>query len=916
MNKVKIASWVFAVAGLPFPFFGVASTPQEVTMIDLAGEWCAKLPAENNDGSITLPGTTDMAGYGIPLDKDSVSRDEQFRRLTRKNSFIGNAVYSREIEIPKSMAGKPLELQLERVLWKSEAKIDGRPLENVEYSLVAPHRHIFKEGLSEGRHTLEIEIDNTKQYDISFNNLAHAYTNDTQTMWNGILGDMTLSVIPDFDISEIEVYPSPSTSEVKVKARIDNNTDKAVTEDLKFEIDGNPVSSKKVRLMPGLNIIEETFPAAGLELWNEFNPVLYQLSISANDGRKNSVKFGMREVDNKNGLRVNGIPVFLRGTLECCVFPLTGVPPTNKDGWQKTFATAKEWGLNHLRFHSWCPPEAAFEVADSLGFYLQVELPVWSLKIGDDEKAENFLKNEYEKIVVNYGNHPSFLLMSVGNELQHDFSWLNQMVREMKERDPRHLYTATSFTFEKGHGGHPEPYDDFLVTQWTDNGWVRGQGVFEEEPPSFNHNYSSSLTGIDVPLVSHEIGQYAVYPHLSEIEKYKGVLEPLNFKAIKADLEDKGLLGKSEEMTQASGKLAALLYKEEIERALKTPGMSGFQLLGLQDFPGQGTALVGLLDAFWDNKGAADIDWFRQFNNSVVPLLNFDAAVYDSAGAFEAEALLANYSDNDIDSDRIEWSLTKRGEKEPFATGSIDAKDVKAGSTVSVGRFSVPLNGIDNPSAVEVRLKMNDNYMNSWQIYVYPQTVTKMGDVVCTQSLDVALKALEEGRKVLLSPAMDNMNGLESKFLPVFWSPVHFPKQAGTMGIINNPKHPALAAFPNEGHTDWQWWRPVKRAKVINLDSIPNVDPIVGVIDNFVNNRRLGYIFEAKCGSGKLVFSSIDLFSPESNVIETNALENSLLNYMNGDLFMPQEDVPTEFLRQLMTDIQKSTHSSATDIYE
>lgn len=260
-------------------------------------------------------------------------------------------------------------------------------------------------------------------------------------------------------------------------------------------------------------------------------------------------------------------------------------------------------------------------------------------------EAQNFLRDEFERIVENYGNHPSFIMLSVGNELQHDFEWLNETVREMKSRDPRHLYTTTSFTFEKGHGGHPEPEDDYLVTQWTDRGWVRGQGVFEEEPPAFNKNYASSLEGISVPLVSHEIGQYAVYPSMSEIEKYTGVLAPLNSKNIKDDLKEKGLLDKSMDMTYASGKLAALLYKEEIERALKTPGMSGFQLLGLQDFPGQGTALVGLVDAFWDSKGAVEADWFRQFNSPVVPLLEYNSAVYDASEYFSANVMIANYSD-------------------------------------------------------------------------------------------------------------------------------------------------------------------------------------------------------------------------------------------------------------------------------
>lgn len=71
----------------------------------------------------------------------------------------------------------------------------------------------------------------------------------------------------------------------------------------------------------------------------------------------------------------------------------------------------------------------------------------------------------------------------------------------------------------------------------------------------------------------------------------------------------------------ASGKLQALCYKAEIEKNFLTNGLAGFQLLGLQDFPGQGTALVGMLDAFWDSKPYFSANEFKRFCNSTVPLI-------------------------------------------------------------------------------------------------------------------------------------------------------------------------------------------------------------------------------------------------------------------------------------------------------
>ena len=883
---------------------------------DLRGLWNVTLEDTGQHSTILLPGTTDIAHLGNPVDTLSMSVDDKFRRLTRRFSYIGPATYSRIVNITPEMANKPLELSLERVLWKSTAELGGEKSVDTLYSLVSPHRHLFSKGLPVGNHELVVHIDNSKQYDISTGNLAHSYTNDTQTIWNGILGDITLRAIPDADIDRMEIYTVADGDSIKVKAYIVNNTEHSIKRKTSFSINGTEISvSPKIRLNPGMNEIVVTLPVDRLEKWNEFNPRLYTMTASIGKDSSKTTTFGIRTIDNKDGLEINGTPVFLRGTLECCVFPLTGVPPTDKKGWEKTFATAREWGLNHFRFHSWCPPEAAFQVADSLGFYLQVELPVWSLKIGDDPEAEAFLKDEFENIVRNYGNHPSFCLLSIGNELQHDFNWLNNLTEEMKNRDPRHLYTCTSFTFEKGHGGHPEPADEFFVTQWTDNGWVRGQGVFETEKPSFNANYNDRLKDINVPLISHEIGQYAVYPSMEEIGKYTGTLNPLNFKHIKEDLKKKGLLDKSKDMTLASGKLAALMYKEEIERAMKTSGMSGFQLLGLQDFPGQGTALVGLIDAFWDNKGAVSSEWFREFCSPVVPLLHYPSATYRNSENFTADISIANFSSGKISDETVEWSLINLSTGDKVAEGTIETGEIPVGKVESLATFSAPLSSFSQAAAAEIVLKLGDKYKNSWKIHVYPDTVIEADDILLTRSFDEAQQGLKEGKKVLLAPSPDEIEGIESKFLPVFWSPVHFPKQAGTMGIMCEPTHPALSLFPNDGYTDWQWWNPVKNAKVINLDTIGIEDSIVTVIDNFVHNRRLAYIFEAKSGNGNLLFCAFDILNPDNDDPAMNQLKLSLINYMQGSDFTPSEIIYDSKLDSLRKHTEKET-TTPTSIYE
>lgn len=666
---------LLAILGMVF----LTGCKESTSILSLAGEWEFAIDSmdigiskhwytQSFPDKIKLPGTMDDAGYGIPNRLLPSISKPQILHLTRKHSYVGPAWYIREISVPSDWEGKNIELKLERVIWQTNVWIDGKEVDGEQESLISPHYFDLTEYLSPGKHRIAIRVDNRKKYDITAGDMAHAYTNETQIMWNGILGEISLRAKDAVFMKDIQIYPDIQTREIHVKGKLQNTGNKAsgtLTVHVKEKNTGKSVTEieQQMDLSAGETMLDFVCPMGeDVRLWSEFTPIMYELEIKMKTKEslaQEKIEFGMRQIS-RNGadLLVNGKKVFLRGTLECCIFPLTGYPPTTKEGWLKVFRSAKEWGLNHLRFHSWCPPKAAFEVADSLGFYLQVELPLWSLTVGENPEMNQFLYNEAKRILSEYGNHPSFCFLSLGNELQPDFEFLGGLLDSVKALDSRHLYTTTSFTFEKGHGDWPEPHDDFFITQWTKKGWVRGQGVFDVEMPNFNKDYSASVDSMPVPVITHEIGQYAVYPDLKEIEKYTGVLEPLNFKGVKQELENKNLLEKADDYLSASGHLAAILYKEEIERAMKTPGISGFQLLDLHDFPGQGTALVGLLNAFWESKGVANAEEFRQFSAPVVPLARFSKAVYKNNEQFTADIEIANYSSEEINNKNILNSAT------------------------------------------------------------------------------------------------------------------------------------------------------------------------------------------------------------------------------------------------------------------
>ncbi|SDG70489.1 sugar-binding domain-containing protein [Winogradskyella thalassocola] len=909
---------------------------EKITDINLSGTWDVKLDSTNigisedwsatkfEGSKIELPGTLDDAGLGKPNTLKPAINNYVMSNLTRKHQYIGKAWYQKEIEIPSAWKGQNVVLSLERIIWESTVYLDGQEIGSAN-SLIGKHEFEFTDNIAPGKHLLTIVIDNSNKFpninvagtrypDKVNQDMAHAYTNHTQIKWNGILGDIELRALGKNQPKNLQVYPNAELNKLKVTFQQEIGKGENVNCVIK-STSGEEIFNEKIVVNKQQNgIIEfEINRPSNLELWDEFNPNLYNVEVITNSGNVQT-SFGYKWVSSKTGdLLLNDKRIFLRGNLECVIFPLTGYPPTDKSDWAKLIKQAKAYGLNHLRFHSWCPPKAAFEAADEAGFYYQVELPHWSLEVGEDSATTEFLKEEAQKIIKDYGNHPSFIFMAMGNELQGDISVLNTMVADLKKEDNRHLYATTAFSFQKPTGTRPEIEDEFFITQWTDRGWIRGQGIFNSKSPHFDADYSSGSAHIEIPLISHEIGQYSVYPDMSEIEKYTGLLEPLNFVAVKQDLEKKGLLELAPDFTFASGKLAALLYKEEIERALKTPSFDGFQLLQLQDFPGQGTALVGLLNAFWESKGVISAEEFSQFNSEMVPLIRFEKAVYEAGETFEASIEFANFFE-EKKQETIVWTITDKKGVE-VKKGTIDNVDLKIGNNTDLGLIDFSVNPQQAQQlTITVSLK-NTKYKNSWNIWVYPKEVpVEPKGIVITTSFVKAAEALKEGKNVLLNPDFNNLEGIEGRFVPVFWSPVHFPNQPATMGVLLDEEHAAFKSFPTSMHTDWQWWDLCINSKSVITDSL-DVTPLVRVIDNFVTNHHLSNVFEAKVGDGKLIFSSIDLTTKLNERPVARQLRHSLLNYMESEAFNPSKTIKFDALKRIQLDKSKGSFST-TDIYD
>ena len=695
---------IFPCISWPLLYLILFCAPLSAQTIDLAGKWDLQFDPKDQgivsnywsepfDDSIQLPGTLSQARKGDPLalkpvlpnyplkdfnpnkglmfDRDqSTLEHSPLAHLYQRFSFTGPAWYRREIEIPESWTNKDVELVLERVIWESRVWINGQFM-GAQNSLTTPHRYEIGTALRPGRNTIAVRVDNSRQLAIGD---PHAYTEQSQSIWNGIVGRIALVTQSRIRVDALQLRPDLPRHGVEITARTHNYGEQAVSAELSLQATpGNfrggklPELKLAISLPPGDSEQKVFYPmGTNFELWSEFNPKLYRMEACLGNttnlpGSTNSIGgiFGMREFKAvEQHFFINGQPTFLRGTVNCCEFPRTGYPDMTGKQWEKIFSTMKVFGLNHMRFHTWCPPEAAFEMADRYGIYLEVELPDWCFKIGAATNVTAFFCAEGERMIHEYGNHPSWVMLTMGNELKGDYSVLDGLENHFRELDPQLLYDSTTYPNSSARGRTPEPADDYYISQDSKNGRARGQDIFEDTQPNTETNFVSTISCVQTPFISHEVGQYCVYPNVAEIPKFDGVLENTAFEAIRTDLKTKDRLTEAPIYTRDSGKLAALLYKEEIERALRTTNQAGFQLLQLNDFPGQGTSTVGLLDAFWDGKGLITPAEFRKFCGPVVPLLLMPKFVWKNNEIFDAGIEIANFGPAPITNATVVWKIS------------------------------------------------------------------------------------------------------------------------------------------------------------------------------------------------------------------------------------------------------------------
>ena len=925
---------------------------QNSNSISLAGTWQFKIDSadvgeaeqwfsKQLDGHITLPGSlaTNNIGNDItvntPWTGDIIDSSwffqpqyAQYRQpgnikvpfwLQPNKNYKGAAWYQKEITIPANWNRNHITLFLERCHWQTIVWIDDTKVGS-QNALGTPHIYDLTSLLTPGKHRITICVDNRiKEINVGVN--SHSISDHTQSNWNGIVGKICLQAQPQLYIDDVQVFPDIQKKQVVTTITYKNVHAASSKAQLQLIVTSDNAKAEKLKpltqqqtLNGNSGTITVTYPM-GTDplLWDEFHPNLYnmQISIESNGtADKKDISFGMRSFASTDSqLLVNGRPVFLRGTLECAEFPLTGFPSTEASYWKNIFSVCKSYGLNHIRFHSWCPPEIAFDEADSAGFYLQIECSSWANQgatIGDGKPLDQFIYDESNRIVKAFGNHPSFCMMAYGNEPagKNHITYLTKFVEYWKQKDSRRIYTTGAgwpVVDESNYNSTPDP----RIQAW-------GEGlksIINGKPPKTNYDWSSIIEKWKHPTVSHEIGQWCVYPDFKEIAQYTGVLKAKNFEIFEQTLADHGMKDLADSFLLASGKLQVLCYKADIEAALRTKNFGGFQLLGLEDFPGQGTALVGVLNPFWRDKGYVTGKEYSRFCNSTVPLARFPKMIYLNNEDLAIPVEIAHYGDAPLQNIISQWAIRNASGKILFQ-GKFTQTNIPVGNGFQLGNITQSLSSIQQPSKLVLSVTVA-GYENSWDFFVYPKQDQESGkNIFVTQQFDEeTISKLSAGANVLLtlkkgSVRKDKGGDIAVGFSSIFWNTAWTHAQPPhTLGILCNPQNPALKYFPTDYYSNWQWWDAMSHSDAIILDSVAqNLKPIVRVIDDWVTARPLGLLFECNVGKGKLIVSSIDLLSDAEQRPEAKQLLYSLKKYMETNEFNPGVDVDATKIKDLLNE--------------
>lgn len=865
--------------------------------LSLSGEWRFKLDPKSvgeKDGwfgsdtqfteRIRVPGCWDAQGKGIPGAITTIANaDDTEPHVRTISAYNGDAWYKRAFRIPRSWRGKVIWLNIGGVNDRAKVWVNGRAAGSHDGYCTGFRLDV----------TNLVEYDKPNQCAILVSNAPRPEGNlegcfDFYTNWGGIYRDVWLESTETSYIEGVRITPDITAGSINVETNVVGRTD-----GIRFTVFSQ--EGKKIASADSGKIV-----IPNPKLWSPNSPYLYRLraELIAAGKTVDSVieRFGMREIAVKgNRIMLNGKPIFLRGYGDDCIYPITVAPPASKEHYLKELRRAKSYGFNFARHHTWIPLPEHLDAADEVGILVQMEMPTGAHPFTDPSPfLAQLWRDELQRVMVANANHPSWIILSMGNELGDALN--DEAVRKVyfgltalaRKLDPTRLVIVTS-----GSTTPLPPEEPFY-----------SRGVYGVTPLSdAAEGLSGWIAGHDRPYVWHEMGYYASYPDVDLRAKYTGGAIPFWLNEAARVAEEKGFADMLPTYVRNSVRLQQVCLKWSMELARKIPDLAGFEWWTFKD---NSWPTEGIVDDFTDPKRGVDIEAIRRLNSDTVLLLADEPRTARSGEKLELKVRISNFGEP-IKSD-LHWELGKA------VSGSIPGLTVDKYGLSDLTPLNITLPEVKLPAKYVLHLEFS-GAKNEWPVWVFPEARPnpKLPNVRMSSMLseDVISFAENGGRVLLISRKA--RTGLAERscaeespdipyplyFAPTYWGAAHAPG-GGNLGTVI-ADHPALGTFPHEGFCDLQFLSLLQGVNRADLDALPvRVNPIVRSITDWRLGANAAYIYEVKIGKGGLLVTTLNFEEGlASKRPEAEWLLQELLSYCASGDFQPAAEIQPEFLRSI-----------------
>ncbi|MBI2301041.1 MAG: hypothetical protein HYU66_19185, partial [Armatimonadetes bacterium] len=861
-------------SALPLLIALSAACAQRPDALSLDGRWEFRFDADGRgeaerwfepgrpfDRHLQVPGCWDAQGVGAPNDK-------------MRHNAVGIGWYRRVVRLPAGWRGKRVWLTVGGVHRSARAWCNGRPVgEHLGYPTA--FRLDLTPALVPGEvQRIVLAVDSRR--DAARDPLVGAFDliDYMDLTWGGIYEHVGLEATGDGWIDDAFAIPDPARRRVTVKVALAG----AGASRLACRVGG--FADATVGIPAGQTEAAVELALPGAPLWTPDDPHLLTAEVTLRRGGtvldRLDVRFGLRRLEaTPDGFRLNGDRFFLRGYGDDYTFPREIAAPASVESWRRYLRRRKEFGFNGVRHHSTMLSESYLRAADEVGMFVQPELPIAYEQFFRAATAEGrkLYRQVWSDCIRQMRNHPSVFGWCMGNEQWQGFDLGQELYDLAKALDPTRPVIDTD-----GMGaGTARPSLDYHSVQFNEGvlpwGASRGKYAVKDTPR---------------PLIVHEMSNISVLPDPADIPKYDGGIRPFWLEQMRDAVKQQGLEQRLPAMLSASRRLQASLLKLNLEAVRLNPIIDGHHQWLFRDYWTQRSGFVNQFDEARAITPAAA----RQFIAPAVLLCDRERVSYRCGEAIPLRLFLSDLRPRDaalLREVRVSLGRASATLKPPQAVGGRGVIGPWTGTLTAPTRKA--------PARLELSAAAGP-VRNGWPIWVFPPVPPAPAGVVVRSRLSrPLLDRLAAGATVVIAGDARPFPFLNAPFKPAWWK----GDDSGDHSFGNLfLDHPALRGFPADGYGDLQAYNLLNGRPVVMLDDVPGgLEPIVWCLDVPWRMRRKAYLFEARVGQGRLLFSTFNL-SPTARAADPAAewMYVCLTRYAAGPEFQPNGTLPADWLRE------------------